>query len=240
MYNLSQNTSNFHLTYVNFTDNVLNIVRNTYGWQDGNNGRFMSLTKKQKQVYDYICGYLSDNGYSPTQVEIKNHFGFKSLGSVQDYVRYLKSSGFLQNDPNSVRGLKPVETSSSNDSMIDIPLHGKVAAGNPIEALEGVETIGIPTHMIGQGNHYALTVSGESMIEDGIFDGDLIIINEKNQANNGDTVVATINNEATVKRYYKKSNHIELHPANSSMKPIIINDGDFQIKGILVGLYRSY
>ena len=200
----------------------------------------MSLTKKQKQVFDYICEYLDANGYSPTQMEIKDHFCFKSLGSVQDYIRYLKGSGHLQNDPNSVRGLKPVLEDTNDASSLDIPLHGKVAAGNPIEAIEGTETVSVPASMIGTGNHFALTVNGESMIEDGILDGDLIIVKEKNHANNGETIVATINNEATVKRYYKKSKQIELHPANSSMSPIIVNDGDFQIKGILVGLYRSY
>ena len=200
----------------------------------------MSLTKKQKQVYDYICDYLQSEGFSPTQTEIQENFGFKSLGSVQDYIRYLKSAGYLQSDANSVRGLTPVSTSQIDSSVIDIPLHGNVAAGNPIEAIEGTEMISIPSSMVSTGNHFALSVSGQSMIDDGIFDGDLIIVKEKNTATNGETVIATVNNEATVKRYYKRSNCIELHPANSSMKPIIINDGDFQIKGILVGLYRSY
>lgn len=200
----------------------------------------MSLTKKQKQVYDYICEYLDKYGYSPTQVEIKEHFGFKSLGSVQDYIKYLKNSGHLTNDPNSVRGLKPAQEETTDSSVVAIPLHGKVAAGNPIEAMEGHENVEIPAYMVGTGNHFALTVSGESMIEDGILDGDIIIIKEKQHASNGETVVATINNEATVKRFYKKSKSIELHPANSSMSPIVVQDGDFQIKGILVGLYRSY
>ncbi|MAX66694.1 MAG: transcriptional repressor LexA [Bacteriovoracaceae bacterium] len=199
----------------------------------------MSLTKKQKQVYDYICQYIEEYEYSPTQVEIQEHFGFKSLGSVQDYIRYLKNSGHLENDPNSVRGLRPVQL-NENSELIEIPLHGKVAAGNPIEAIEGTESVAVPASMLKSGNHFALTVSGESMIEDGILDGDLIIIKEKNYAQNGETVVATLNNEATVKRYYKKSKQIELHPANSSMSPIIVKNGDFQIKGILVGLYRSY
>lgn len=199
----------------------------------------MSMTKKQKQVFDFICEYIELNGYSPTQIEIKENFNFKSLGSVQDYIRYLKNSGHIQNDSNSVRGLRPVNK-NTNDDLIQIPLHGKVAAGNPIEAFEGDETIDIPASMIGKGSHFALTVSGESMIEDGILDGDIILIKEKAVAINGETVVATINNEATVKRYYRKTNQIELHPANSSMSPIIINDGDFHIKGVLVGLYRSY
>jgi repressor LexA len=201
----------------------------------------MSLTKKQKQVYDYICEYIEENEFSPTQMEIKEHFGFKSLGSVQDYIRYLKSAGYLTNDPNSVRGLTPAsqQTSSSEDVM-EIPLHGKVAAGNPIEAMEGSEMISVPTAMIGKGTHYALTISGQSMIEDGILDGDVIIVKEQNNAHNGDTVVAVIENEATVKRYYKKKNRIELHPANSTMQPIVVDGGDFQIKGVLVGLIRAY
>lgn len=203
----------------------------------------MSLTKKQKQVLDYIVEYIEENEYSPTQMEIKDYFGFKSLGSVQDYIRYLKNAGYLENDPNSVRGLKPVDPeaeSSSNENVLQIPLHGKVAAGNPIEAIEGTEFIDVPSHMIRKGNHYALTISGESMIEDGILDGDVIVVKEQNNASNGDTVVAVIDNEATVKRYYKKSNAIELHPANSSMKPIIVKGGNFQIKGVLVGLIRAY
>lgn len=202
----------------------------------------MSLTKKQKQVYDFIVSYIEENSISPTQMEIKENFGFKSLGSVQDYIRYLKSSGYLENDSNSVRGLTPINPNSPGKSqdVIDIPLHGKVAAGNPIEAIEGNEMITVPSSMVGLGNHYALTISGESMIEDGILDGDLIVVKEQSTARNGDTVVAVIDNEATVKRFYKNSKQIELHPANSSMKPIVINDGDFHIKGLLVGLIRAY
>jgi repressor LexA len=202
----------------------------------------MSLTKKQKQVYDYIVEYIEEQEVSPTQVEIQEHFGFKSLGSVQDYIKYLKNSGYLEADSNSVRGLTPINPQAlgSSENVIDIPLHGKVAAGFPIEAIEGTETISVPSSMIGYGNHYALTISGESMIEDGILDGDLIVVKEQSSAKNGDTVVAVIDNEATVKRFYQHSKQIELHPANSSMKPIIVKDGNFQIKGILVGLIRAY
>jgi repressor LexA len=201
----------------------------------------MSLTKKQKQVYDYIVEYIEQNGYSPTQMEIKEYFGFKSLGSVQDYIRYLKNANYIENDTNSVRGLTPVGSDQSNsEPSLEIPLHGKVAAGNPIEAIEGNESINVPASMIGRGSHYALTISGESMIEDGILDGDIIVVKKQQNASNGDTVVAVIDNEATVKRYYKKKNSIELHPANSTMKPITIENGDFQIKGVLVGLLRSY
>lgn len=202
----------------------------------------MSLTKKQKQVLDFIVEYIESNEFSPTQMEIKEHFGFKSLGSVQDYIRYLKNAGHLENDPNSVRGLRPVDPQVETvaENVMQIPLHGKVAAGNPIEAVEGNEYIDVPSYMIRKGIHYALTISGESMIEDGILDGDVIVVKEQSTANNGDTVVAVMDNEATVKRYYKTKSSIELHPANSSMKPIIVKGGDFNIKGVLVGLIRAY
>lgn len=195
------------------------------------------LTRKQKEVYDYICAYIDEHGVSPTQAEIQDYFGFKSLGSVQDYIKYLINAGVLKNDPNAVRGLVPAEQA---EPSVDIPMLGNVAAGIPIEVIERTETIAVPKSMIRQGTHFALTVKGQSMIEDGILEGDVIIVKKQATANNGDTVVATVDHEATVKRFQKKAKHIELIPANSSMKPIIVKDEDFQIKGILVGLIRQY
>jgi repressor LexA len=213
-----------------------------FNFQGG--GEVMSLTKKQKQVYDFIVDYIDRYGVSPTQLEIKEHFGFKSLGSVQDYIRYLKNLGHLQGDANSVRGLMPIEHDDDYPSRIDlsqIPLFGQVAAGKPIEALESTDLIEVPKEMLVEGHeHFALTVNGQSMIEDGILSGDVIVVKKQNHAVNGETIVATINNEATVKRYYKKHAFIELHPANNSMSPIIVQNGDFQIKGVLVGLLRKY
>lgn len=197
----------------------------------------MSLTKKQKQVYDFIVGYIEENDFSPTQTEIKEHFGFKSLGSVQDYIRYLTNAGYLKNDPNAVRGLQPAE---SQENTVEIPLLGSVAAGYPIEVIENQETIPVPQNLIKSGNYFALNVEGQSMIDDGILDGDVIIVKKQNQAHNGETVVAAIDNEATVKRYYKKPHHVELHPANPSMSPFIIQEESFEIKGVLVGLIRQY
>lgn len=195
------------------------------------------LTRKQKEVYDYICAYIDEHGVSPTQAEIQDYFGFKSLGSVQDYIKYLINAGVLKNDPNAVRGLVPAEQA---EPSVDIPMLGNVAAGIPIEVIERTETIAVPKSMIRAGTHFALTVKGQSMIEDGILEGDVIIVKKQATANNGDTVVATVDHEATVKRFQKKAKHIELIPANSSMKPIIVKDEDFQIKGILVGLIRQY
>jgi repressor LexA len=209
----------------------------------------MSITKKQKEVLDYIISYTKKNGYSPTQNEIKEHFSFKSFGSVQRYIKYLANAGFLESDWNARRGLKVVEdtpahTPPSSPDVAEVPLLGKVAAGIPIEAIESAdESITVPSSMV-QGSHkyFALKVKGDSMIEDGIFEDDLIVCRHQNNAQNGQTVIAVIEGEATVKRYKKSRSHIELIPANSSMEPIIVdqNSGDFSIAGILVGLIRSY
>jgi repressor LexA len=203
------------------------------------------LTKKQKLVFDFICEYLESNGYSPTQTEIQVHFGFKSLGSVQDYIKYLTQSGHLKSDANAVRGLEPVleEETNINTTInsVDIPLLGNVAAGTPIEAVENSDLISVPQHMLRTGNHFALNVQGDSMIEDGIFDGDVLVVKEQKDASNGETIIAIVEGEATVKRLQKFKNHIELIPANHTLKPIIVPASkNFEIKGIVVGLLRVF
>lgn len=197
----------------------------------------MALTKKQKDVLDFITEYVRENGVSPTQKEIQQHFGFKSLGSVQDYIKYLTAGGYLNNDSHSVRGLMPSHVQQNSE---EIPLLGDIAAGIPIEAIENADMISVPVHMLGRGKFYALKVKGESMIEDGILSGDVAIIKHQTQAENGQIVVAVIDNETTLKRYYKKAKQIELHPANHTMKPIIIKDRECEIRGLMVGLLRTY
>jgi repressor LexA len=197
----------------------------------------MALTKKQKEVLDFITDYVRENNFSPTQKEIQENFGFKSLGSVQDYIKYLTQGGYLQNDSHSVRGLMPATVQQNTE---EIPLLGNVAAGVPIEAIENTNMISVPTHMLGRGTHYALRVQGESMIEEGILSGDVAIIKHQTQAENGQIVVAVIDNETTLKRFYKKAKQIELHPANKTMKPIVVKDRECEIRGLLVGLIRTY
>lgn len=214
----------------------------------------MGITKKQHEVYTYIKEYTQSNGYAPTQREIKDAFELKSFGSVQRYLKYLKEAGYLTQDWNSKRGLTLVEeeeksrtssTASINEDphTASIPHLGDIAAGIPIEAIEQCDQhVTISQEMIKPGHkHYALTVKGDSMIEDGILDGDMAIIRYKSTANRGETIVAIVDGEATLKKYHKTKNSIELHPANSSMQPIIVNqEQDFKVAGQLVGLIRSY
>tara|TARA_R110002072_G_scaffold64203_6_gene159806 strand:- start:18065 stop:18685 length:621 start_codon:yes stop_codon:yes gene_type:complete len=206
----------------------------------------MSITKKQKQVLDYISSYTDDYGYAPTQNEIKEHFGLKSLGSVQRYIKYLTDAGYLVADQHARRGLLVAGKQNQSDDTqeFEIPLLGAVAAGNPIEAIENPsEMLAIPPDLLKKGGQmFALTVEGDSMIEDGILEGDYVIIKGQNTAKNGETVVAVIDGEATLKKYIPKKNKIELHPANHRLKPIIVgpDQEDFKLVGVLVGLIRQY
>ncbi len=203
----------------------------------------MSLTPKQKKVLEFINSFINENGMSPTFQEIKDHFNLKSLGSVVDYVNYLKKAGMIKTNNNSTRSLELVEQAEQNEL---IPILGSVAAGSPLEIADThSEFISVAQSMIPamalKNNCFALRVQGDSMIDQGIFNGDHVIIKSQVSAKNGDTVVAMIDGGATIKTFYKKSNHYELHPANSAYQPIKVNKGqDFSIKGVLVALLRKY
>lgn len=206
----------------------------------------MALTKKQKEVYDYIAAYQEHHGHSPTQNEIKDHFGLKSLGSVQKYLQYLNKEGVLLNQWNHRRG---IEVKSAHAPIHDsdselIPLLGLVAAGNPIEAIENpTNTIAVPRHFLKGGfQYFALTIKGESMIDAGILEGDVVVCRSTKEGRNGQIVVAVIDGEATLKTLSLQSKkHLELLPSNKNFSPIIVDDTmDFKIVGTLVGLLRSY
>ena len=199
------------------------------------------VTKKQKAVFDYINAYTDEFGISPTQKEIKDHFDLKSFGSVQRYLNYLKEAGLLSNEWNSRRGLKPLQSLQQINNN-EIPILGKIAAGNPIEAIENSDHfMSVPPTMLkSSGIHFGLTVTGESMIELGIFDGDIAIIKSQNTANNGDIVAAIIDGEATLKTYSNKGKKISLLPANKEFSPIEITNGHFHIAGVLTGILRTY
>ena len=207
----------------------------------------MALTKKQKEVYDYILAYTEHHGHPPTQKEIGDHFGLKSLGSVQKYLQYLNKEGLLENHWNHRRGIEvksPTKPTSENDAE-QIPLLGLVAAGNPIEAIENpTNTISVPKHFLKGGfQYFALTIKGDSMIESGILEGDVIVCRSTKEARNGQIVVALVDGDATVKTLsLQNKNNIQLLPSNRNYQPIDINENtqDFRIVGTLVGLLRSY
>jgi repressor LexA len=200
----------------------------------------MKLTEKQKAFLGYISQYVKDWGGAPSFEEIRNHFGFTSYNTVTTYLRILERKGYIRlpgrkNLKRAIEVVSPVET-----RRFEFPLLGRVAAGKPIEAVEDVGVIEVPPSMVGQGDHFVLQVEGHSMKEDGILDGDFIVIRKQPTAENGETVVALINNEATVKKYYRRRDHVELRPAHAGMQPIIAREGDLRIEGKVVGVIRQY
>ena len=196
------------------------------------------LTKKQKEVLDYISQYISQEGVSPTQKEIKDHFGFKSFGSVQRYLKYLQDHGLISNEWNARRGIQLNQ--QNNISETTLPLLGDIAAGIPIEAIENSERIEVPPHLFNpKKSNFCLQISGDSMVDKGIIDGDIVIIEERKTAEQGEIVAAIIDNEATLKILKQDKNQIKLLPANKKYKPITVTD-NFKIAGVLVGLFRSY
>jgi len=200
----------------------------------------MKLTEKQKAFLGYISRYMADWGRPPSFEEICSHFGFTSYNTVTTYLKALQRKGYIRlphkkNQKRAIKVLSPVET-----RRFEFPLLGRVAAGKPIEAVEDVDVIEVPPSMIGQGDHFILRVKGDSMKEDGILDGDFIVVRKQPTAENGETVVALINNEATVKKYYRRKNHVELRPAHPGMEPIIVKKGDLRIEGRVMGVMRHY
>ncbi len=211
----------------------------------------MALTKKQKEFYDYIASYIEKNGHAPTQKEIKDHFELKSFGSVQKYLQYLIQEGLLETNWNERRGIQLHSKNEANlnftqNDFITLPLLGEIAAGIPIEAIEkNAEKITFSKALFPRfkdhEKYFALSVKGDSMVNAGILEGDLVIIRHQKTANNNEIVAAMIDSEVTLKNFKKDKGQISLIAQNPKYSPIVVSeDSAFSILGILVGLVRTY
>lgn len=195
---------------------------------------------KQTQIYNFLIEFTKSKGYPPSVREICQAVSLKSTSTVHGHLKRLEKKGLIYRDPTKPRALEIVELSNEEKELIDIPIVGKVTAGMPILATENIEDMfQIPINYVKHNNDlFILKVTGDSMIEAGILDGDLAIIEQKNIATNGDIVVALIENEATIKRFFKENGFIRLQPENKNYEPIIVKD--CSILGKLVGIYRAY
>lgn len=195
------------------------------------------LTGGQHKALNFIKNYIDVNGYSPSFSDIARGLGLKSRGVVHRYVHALADAGYIELSEGSQRNIQ-LRNENRRD---DIPFLGQIAAGRPIEAIEDKQTINVSEELAGE-NHYALRVKGDSMVDVGILDGDIVIIKNETIAHNGDIVVALINDEeATLKRFKKISNgKVELIPENSTMEPMVYQQSQVKIQGILVGQFRTY
>lgn len=199
----------------------------------------MPVTRRQRQILDFLSEYLEVNGYSPSFEEIAKHINVSSLNGVYKHLEALEERGFIRRLSNQARSIQ-LQDPKENETL-SLPLLGTIAAGQPIEAIENPEKILVPEGFLGKGSHFVLRVSGNSMIDEQIRDGDLVIVLKSSEAHNGDTVVALIEeNEVTLKKFYHEANQIRLQPANESMSPIYIEKEKLRIQGIVRGVLRHY
>ena len=214
------------------------------------------LTIRQKEILDYISLSISDRGFPPTLREIGQHFGIRSTNGVSDHLKALEKKGFLAREDLKSRAMRPMAMSRAGSApdigatrmgqeLCEIPLVGRVAAGQPLLAVENVEdTVVVDRFFIGSSREvFALRVVGESMIEDGILDGDYVFVRKTPTAGRGEIVVAMIEGEATVKRFYPEGDVIRFQPANAAMQPIFVRQAEFRsvdILGVVIGVYRQF
>jgi repressor LexA len=196
----------------------------------------IQLTKRQKEILKYISSYIESNSYSPTYDEIKDNFGLSALSTIHEHITELANKGYIKRDEKSPRGISLIP---KKKQYMQIPLKGTIKAGSPIEAIETVdEFVNIVREPSLKGNLYALKVKGDSMIDEGIFDGDIIIAKKQSVADSGDTVVAIIDdNEATLKKIYIEKDNIRLQPANPKYKPFYRKE--VKIRGVVVKVIRN-
>ncbi len=202
----------------------------------------MPLTKRQRQILDYLNNYTNENGYAPSFEEIAAQFNYNSLATVHEHLSNLERKGYIKRSYNESRAIEILP----NDVLpraVEIPLLGAVAAGLPLEASATDETISVPEDFVRRaGNHYALRVRGNSMVDDHITDGDLVVVHDRQNADNGDMVIAMLDDQsATVKRYYReRDGRIRLQPANDTMAPIYLQEHQMRVRGVVVGVMRRF
>ncbi len=199
------------------------------------------LTERQRDILEFIRDFQKKKGVAPTHREICEAFGYSSYGTVYKHLSLLQKKGLIRRDWNQKRGVEVVEEPAAPEALVrELPLFGTIAAGRPLEVVQSEETIAVPLQLTSRGENFVLKVRGDSMIEDGIHDGDFVIIAPQNQAENGDMVVAMVEGEVTLKRFYRDRNRIRLQPANSMMEPIFAAPEHVVIQGRVVGLMRRF
>jgi repressor LexA len=206
------------------------------------------LTERQRDILNFIREFQRERGVAPTHREICDHFGFSSYGTVYKHLSLLEKKGLIRRDWNQKRGVELVEEpvavkpapSAGAAGVRELPLFGYIAAGLPLQVEVSDEMIAVPQHLTSRGENYVLKVRGDSMVDDGILDGDLIVISRRETADNGEMVVANVSGEVTLKRLYREGERVRLQPANSYMNPIFVRARDVAVQGVVIGLMRRF
>src|SRR5215207_2299612 len=202
--------------------------------------RMLPLTKRQREILDFLNEFIQQHGYAPSLEEIGRRFGLSSLATVHKHLTNLQQKGFIKRTWNRSRSVE-VMPSRVVGRSIELPLLGYVAAGAPIEAVINNETIDVPESLAGNRDTYVLRVRGDSMIDEQIRDGDWVIVEDRRSADNGEMVIALVGGQdATLKKFYKENGRVRLQPANPTMQPILVDLDAVQIQGVVVGVMRKY
>ncbi|MGA2261719.1 MAG: transcriptional repressor LexA [Acidobacteriota bacterium] len=200
----------------------------------------MKLTKRQKEILDFVTGFIEREGYSPSMEEIAEHFHFASLNAVFKHLEALEARGHLHRDANRARSIELKRVDAPTAQVL--PLYGYIAAGRPMEAISAPESLAVPEELLqGSGVHYVLQVQGESMIDEHIRDGDYVVVNSGSQAENGKMVVALVDGESvTLKKLYREGSQVRLQPANPAIPPLVLDGSRVRIQGVVVAVMRKY
>jgi repressor LexA len=201
----------------------------------------MYLTRRQKEILDFLNRFIEREGYAPTIEEIAEHFSLRSLATVHKHLTNLQDKGLIRRAWNRSRALELVPTDMKVHA-VELPLLGRVAAGSPIEAIEASETIFVPENMVGRRETYVLQVKGDSMIDEQIRDGDYVIVENRKTANDGEMVIALLDGEnVTLKKLYREGRgRVRLQPANARLEPLLVDQDRLRIQGVVIGVLRKY
>ncbi len=198
------------------------------------------LTRRQREILDFLAEFIQQHGYAPSLEEIGRRFGLSSLATVHKHLTNLEAKGFIRRAWNRSRSVELVPTRVGRRA-VELPLLGTVAAGAPIEAVASSETIAVPEDIVAARDTYALRVRGNSMIDEQIRDGDIVIVEDRKSADNGEMVIALLDGaDVTLKKFYRDDGRIRLQPANPALRPLVVEPDQVQIQGVVVGVVRRY
>ncbi len=203
-------------------------------------GPVQPLTKRQREILDYLQEFIQQHGYAPSLEEVGRRFGLSSLATVHKHFTNLEEKGFIRRLWNRSRSVELL-SARTGQRAVELPMLGYVAAGLPIEAVTGTETIAVPEDLVGKRETYVLRVRGDSMIDEQIRDGDFVIVEDRKTAENGEMVIALVGGtDVTLKKFYRENGRVRLQPANPAMPPIIMDASLVQLQGVVVGVMRKY
>ena len=200
----------------------------------------LPLTKRQREILDYLNEFIQQHGYAPSLEEVGRRFGLSSLATVHKHLTNLQEKGFIKRTWNRSRSVELLQSRAAGRA-VDLPLLGYVAAGAPIEAIATAESIAVPETLVGKRDTYVLRVRGESMIDEQIRDGDYVIVEDRKTAENGEMVIALLgNSDVTLKKFYRENGQIRLQPANPAMQALVVPADQVRVQGVVIGVMRKY